>query len=342
MLKIDCGDIKMSESELREILTNLVGGFVSTEIVETKLKDYIKSGSKLEMAAFIYNDLSRLVGGGITEAMSEYLEKSFGIGSDEIVTTATYIKKNNICPGQMPIDDNHKLVSETLKMLCDKLAEAGIDYYLVGALPCYLLTGAEDTRYHDDIDLMLNEVDIPKARELFANTDFDFKDLRINTPKRLKGGMEIPSGDHEVVAQHRNSEFHIGFFCFERDSAGAVIHKDYFLTPTDELMVYKHIISKEQSDLYYDDNVHQHDDISFKMASLESIYNIKKHMMNNPGREKDKTDVEMIEHSGMLNLEKLSQIKNAPHIEPSIEKVSVDEPIVPKESRNDEPQSPAL
>lgn len=331
----------MSEAELREILINLVGGVVSSETLETKLKDYIKSSSKLEMAAFTYNDLFRLVGGKTTEAMLEYLEEAFGVSKTEILTTVEYIKKNNARPGQMPIGDNHKLVSETLRMLCEKLNQAGVDYYLVGGLPCYLLTGAEDTRYHDDIDLMLNEADIPKVRELFFDTDFDFKDLRGSTTKRLESGM-VPTGNHEVVAQHRSSEFHIGFFCFERNSEGAVIDKDYFVAPNNERMVYRHLISKKQSDLYYDDRLHQSDGISFKMASLESIYSSKRYLMGIYGREKDKVDVEMIEQSGMLDLEKLNQIKSFPHIEPLIEKAPVEELTMPIESGSAEPQGQSL
>lgn len=81
------------------------------------------------------------------------------------------------------------------------------------------------------------------------------------------------------------------------------------------------MITKEKSDLSYDDNFHLYGNTKFKMASLESTYRLKRYTMNNPGREKDKTDVEMIEQSGKLNPEKLRALEKAPQIEDKVDSI---------------------
>ena len=47
-------------------------------------------------------------------------------------------KETNYTPGNIPIEENHQLISDTLKSLCDKLNELGVDYYVVGALSTLL------------------------------------------------------------------------------------------------------------------------------------------------------------------------------------------------------------
>ena len=73
-----------------------------------------------------------------------------------------YHLENELRKKYWAIKDNHKLVGDTLPWLLQELSDHKIDYYLVGALPCYLLTGEKSIRYHDDIDIMLNEEDIEK------------------------------------------------------------------------------------------------------------------------------------------------------------------------------------
>lgn len=49
-------------------------------------------------------------------------------------------KDTNYTPGNISIEENHKLISDTLKPLCDKLNELGVDYYVVGALSTFIET----------------------------------------------------------------------------------------------------------------------------------------------------------------------------------------------------------
>ena len=316
---------KETELKLNNVFKNILGNSIPKEILDKKINEYLKSNSKIDMVSFVYNDLNKfLLSKNIekTDEMIKLLESLFGVSGNQIVENSKSVIANNIKPGQMPIEQNHILVNETLQMLCKKLTENNIDYYLVGALPCYLLTGEKDSRYHDDIDLMLNEQDIPKVQKILEETEFEFNDRRIDTPKRKKEGSSKPTGDHEVMAQHKYSEFHLGFFCFERGIENEVIHKEYFKDDNGNLMVYKHMITPEQSKLNYDDRLHTYGNAKFKMASLESTYAIKKFTMNNPGREKDKTDVEMIERSGKLDINKIRQMQSIPRLEERIEPVT--------------------
>lgn len=210
--------MEITKNNLKTFLTGILEGKVDEKTIDAKTIEYLKSNSQLEMFGFIVNDLTKVYG---EEKMSDLLVKLSDFSEQkftpaEIKQSGLDVKNNNIKPGQMLIQENHELIDMTLQNLCTGLNELGVDYYLVGALPCYLLTGAEDKRYHDDIDLMLNERDIPKVQAMLEKSDFTFSDDRMDSPKRVKAGKTMPSGDHEVCARHNSSEFHIGFFCFER------------------------------------------------------------------------------------------------------------------------------
>ena len=73
---------------------------------------------------------------------------------------------SNEVEGNMSLEDNHRLVNESLVRFTTLFNQYGIDYYIVGALPCFLKTGQQLFRYHDDIDIMINEDDIPKLAEI--------------------------------------------------------------------------------------------------------------------------------------------------------------------------------
>lgn len=81
-----------------------------------------------------------------------------------------WIGENN--SSHMSIEQNHQKISKVLPWLLKELAKNNVDYYLAGALPCYLKTGTESIRYHDDIDMMLNEEDIPKVQRILEKLRF--------------------------------------------------------------------------------------------------------------------------------------------------------------------------
>ena len=230
---------------------------------------------------------------------------------------------------KMTIEDNHKKISRILPWLLSELEKYQIDYFLVGALPCYLRTNQKSIRYHDDIDLLLNEKDIPRIKEILENSDFVFEDNRENSQKTMsEKGM--PSGPHEIMANDKNSEFHLGFFPFERGLNGEVIQKEYYKDENGKPKVFKRVPSIEKSNLSYpNETYYLPSGEPFKMCSLESIYSIKKFTETIPGREKDAIDVAMMESSGLLNKEVIQALKK---LESSTQIVIEDfEPLMLKE-----------
>lgn len=306
---------KTIQDALTKMLKELVGDAITDEQLKSKVAEYMKSNNSLDMASFIYIDFTKNFANQ-EDRLFEQLKKHFTFSNEEIIKNAQKIKDENVKVGQMSIEENHELIKNTLPIL-SLLVENNVDFYLVGALPAYMITGAEDTRYHDDIDLLLNEEDIPKVKKIVEMYGFTFEDKRFDSPKYFDKEQNRVRGDHELLAQHNTSEFHLGFFCFERGKEGEVIHKDYFKDEEGNTFVYKHNISREESDIAYDDKVHEYEDFRFKMASLESIYRIKKYTQ----REKDIIDANMIEKSGMLDQSKMAQLDACQKLENTIEPV---------------------
>lgn len=75
------------------------------------------------------------------------------------------IKKLIIDHGDISVEENHSLINNSLKEVCDRLNNLGVDYYIVGALSTFIGTQTPLFRYHGDIDFMVAEKDIPKVRE---------------------------------------------------------------------------------------------------------------------------------------------------------------------------------
>lgn len=59
---------------------------------------------------------------------------------EDIITQIQDNKSKNYTPGNMSIEENHQLIEDSLKPICDKLNELGVDYYLVGALSTFIGT----------------------------------------------------------------------------------------------------------------------------------------------------------------------------------------------------------
>lgn len=229
---------------------------------------------------------------------------------DEMKKKTNEIVSNNIKKGNMSLEENHNLVKSSLKMLCDKLNEKEIDYYVVGALPCFIATGTELFRYHDDIDIMVNEEDIQKVEESLENTDYQFSDMRFDSPKTFDSREQRPAGNHEVVANNKKNEFHIGFFCFRREQDNSIIAREYYTDyeqGTKVSKVMERPSTPELTSLQYNEIPIIYNGTQFKTGSLESVYNIKKYTQ----RPKDQTDVKVIEpfvdKNKVETLKKLSQ-----------------------------------
>lgn len=211
----------------------------------------------------------------------------------------------NEVEGNMSLEENHKLVSESLRQFCALFNQYGIDYYVVGALPCFLKTKQPLFRYHDDIDIMVNEQDIPKIAEIIELTGYKFQDDRFPSLERYLE-MEKNKPPHTTLAQNPNNEFHLGFFCFRREQDGSITMREYSHRIENDKVVVD--VLERKSDpvgtaLRYDETPTTYMGTSFRTSSVENVYNLKSYTK----RPKDITDMEKLE--SFINKEKLNALR---------------------------------
>ena len=199
---------------------------------------------------------------------------------------------SNEVEGNMTVEENNKLVIQELVKYTKLLNQYGIDYYVVGALPCFLKTGQPLFRYHDDIDIMVNEEDIPKLAELIESSGYEFHDDRFPSIERFKE-MEEKKPPHTVLAQNPNNEFHLGFFTFRRENDNSITMTEYSHRLEDGEVVID--VLERRSDpvgtmLRYDDKPVEFMDTSFRTGTTENVYILKGYTK----RPKDYTDMEYL------------------------------------------------
>jgi len=197
--------------------------------------------------------------------------------------------------GNISVEDNHNLINSTIKTACDRLNELGVDYYLVGALSTFIGTDTQLFRYHGDIDFMVAEKDIWKVREALQGTEYEFSDDRLNNHKRLEEGVGHTQGEHEVIANHRDNEFHLGFFLFRREQDNSLTIREYFMQENENgekvPMVLERNYPKELVDLEYTQEETEYAGTRFRTSTPESVY-AKKMSTRHP---KDMLDIEALE-----------------------------------------------
>lgn len=215
---------------------------------------------------------------------------------------------SNEVEGNMSIEENHKLVNESIVKFTSLFNELGIDYYIVGALPCFLKTGQKLFRYHDDIDIMVNEEDISKLEEAVRLGGYEFHDDRFPDLERFKE-MEENKPPHTVLAQNPDNEFHLGFFTFRREEDNSIVMREYsHRLENGEVVV--DVLERKPGPigtmLRYDDTPIEYMGASFRTGSVESVYNIKQYTK----RPKDIIDVQKLEP--FVDKQKLAELKKYP------------------------------
>ena len=232
---------------------------------------------------------------------------------------------NHIGDNLMSIKSNHQLIEHSLKQVCDLFNKNNVDYYIVGALALYLKCG-KLKRYHDDIDFLVCENDLPKIKNILKNTDFCFCDNRLTNTKTLSADGGHTQGEHEVIAWHKTSEFHLGFFLFEKQNY-CITNVSYFSEiKNNKKQIYKlkNIHSKQKSDFVYGDYFVQAFNTKFRTTLAEEIYLIKSSTKDFMHRFKDQIDVDYFEQNNLINkqnLQKLIELCNTEKTQNIIEKL---------------------
>ena len=208
----------------------------------------------------------------------------------------------------MSLEENHELIKTSLLKYCSLFNQFGIDYYIVGALPCFIKTGIPLFRYHDDIDILVNEEDLPKVKEIMESAGYTFQDDRYPSVKRYHE-MEENKPPHTVLAQNPNNEFHIGFFCFRRELDNSITAREYSHRLVDG-KVQTDILERkngvEGTILRYGVEPVSFQGIEFRCEAPEAVYVLKSYTK----RPKDITDMQKIEPH--LNQERLKAILDHP------------------------------
>ena len=185
----------------------------------------------------------------------------------------------------MPLSENHKLVIDAFDKF-NQIIGTNFDAYYTGGLMGYLATDHPLERYHGDLDLFLNEEQLESLYELIQQSD-EFKFISNMDHKEENG--------HEFKIQYKGTPMSIGLFLFERKPDNEIVIKEYYHRDNNqdnELLVNEQHLAPKYAEMIFSNQVRQHNGISYKMQSLESIYNAKKN-----SRPQDRYDANLIKDS---------------------------------------------
>lgn len=299
-----------------------------------QLKNTIEALSKIinisdEKKEELYAKYSIMSDVEIIKELSQISYRMFS-NNDELYNYALTVIRNinpSICPqidemksilskmfsnqveGNMSLEENHQLINESLRKFTTLFNQYGIDYYIVGALPCFIKTGQKLFRYHDDIDIMVNEEDIPKLAEIMELTGYKFYDDRFPDIERFQQ-MQVNKPPHTVLAQNPNNEFHLGFFTFRRENDNSITMTEYSHRLENDIIVVDLLERKSTpigTMLRYDETPITYLGASFKTSTIESVYKLKSYTK----RPKDITDMKKLEpYIDRKKLEELNQNLN--------------------------------
>jgi hypothetical protein len=211
-----------------------------------------------------------------------------------------YLNENE----SMDVKTNNKLATNTLQYVANLFNSEAIDYVVVGALPCFLSCGIPLFRYHDDIDIMINEEDLDTVRSLMEESGFIFSDYRFpNLDEFYYLKDNKPS--HQIMAQSQYNDFHIGFFTFRREKDNSITTTEYMQREGNGEVIVDRLersYSKVGTDLRFN-NEFKLGGVKVKSCSLEHVYNIK----CTTKRPKDITDMEKLE--SYIDKDKLKELR---------------------------------
>ena len=108
--------------------------------------------------------------------------------------------------------------------------------------------------------------------------------------------MGHTQGEHEVIANHKDNEFHLGFFLFRREQDNSLTIREYFMQENENgekvPMVLERHCPKELVDLEYMQEETEYAGTRFRTSTPESVY-AKKMSTRHP---KDMLDIEALEN----------------------------------------------
>ena len=314
MQKTITPEAKLSiEKAARSCIARMGPGQVSEEKIQSLLSRMYEMKSVKDVMDSLTMNVSRVFGKPETkQELAECIQDILHIdpevyGSAEALLTQ--LKRNietNYTPGNISIEENHALIERTLKATCDKLNELGVDYYVVGALSTFIKTGTPLFRYHGDLDFMVSEADLPKVQQALAESEYTFSDDRLNNKKRYSENVGHTQGEHEVIANHKENEFHLGFFLFRREPDESITVREYFMQEENGVRrpkILERHIPAELAKLEYSEEPTEFAGTSFRASTPESVLSKKLYTRHS----KDMLDIKALE--GKVDPEKMEELK---------------------------------
>lgn len=234
------------------------------------------------------------------------IEPSVYSSSHDLIAQLRKNIETNYTPGNISVEENHSLIERTLKNVCDKLNQLEVDYYIVGALSTFIKSGVPLFRYHGDIDFMVSEADLPKVQEALAESEYVFSDERLNNEKRYSEEVGHTQGEHEVIANHKENEFHLGFFLFRREEDKSITVREYFMEENNGIKrpkILERNIPSALVNLEYSEDLTEYSGTRFRTSTLESVLAKKMHTRH----PKDMLDIKAV--VGRVNPWKLAELQ---------------------------------
>lgn len=216
---------------------------------------------------------------------------------DDLLTRYNWIRSMNMEYCEMPLTENHQLVLEAFDSF-NAMIGTNLDCFYTGGLMAYLATGQPLERYHGDLDLFIDEKELPKL----------YKYIRNNPNFQLISHLsEKEENGHEFSINYKGSPMSIGLFLFDRKKTGEVVQKSYYYPQQNRengLSVTEHHLSQEFARDKFDETIHSHGGHEYRAESLESIYSEKKDL-----RPKDRYDAKVISDHYDLDMSKVARIE---------------------------------
>lgn len=216
---------------------------------------------------------------------------------DDLLDRYNWIRSMNMEYCEMPLTENHRLVLDAFDSF-NTMVGTNLDCFYTGGLMAYLATGQPLERYHGDLDLFIDEKELPKL----------FKYIRSNPDFELVSHLaEKEENGHEFSINFKGSPMSIGLFLFDRKKTGEVVLKSYYYPDQRKengLQLTERQLTQEFATDKFDDTVRTHNGFEYRAESLESIYSEKKDL-----RPKDKYDAKIIADHYALDQTKLARIE---------------------------------
>ena len=134
------------ESTVRSCISRL-NFIVAEEQIQSMIDRLVKMQNKKDVVDSLALDIDKFFGRpeqkGQYDACMEDLFKFAGEvyeTKEEIIAEIQDNKSKNYRPGNISIEENHQLIEESLRVICNKLNELDVDYYVVGALSSFIGT----------------------------------------------------------------------------------------------------------------------------------------------------------------------------------------------------------